>query len=561
MRIQKHALFTLLCLFSSLTGVLWAEKTPLHHDVYESWNTLSRQQLSDNGRFVSWEVNPQRGDGWLYIKDLQSGRKDSIPRGSHARFSSTSDFIAFFVEPEAAAVRQGKMDDLSRLEMPQRNLGVITLPDFNYQAAARVQSFVIPEEQTEHIIYHGIRLPEDTLAGSSLHMLNPVTSETWSWERVTDFSVSENGHLLAFVQAEQNSDTVYRIQTFNTITQNNTTIYETRDEIKGLQTDHQGIQLAFITHDDNDTAILYHWQESQESARSIVDPHTAGMPNDWVVSIHAQPEFSEEGNHLFFGTAPRPLPVPADTLLPEEKHSVDVWHYRDPLIQPMQLVRLSDEKKRSYQAVYHIDEGRMVQLADTDMPEIVIDKKGLGRYAMGYSLLPYLIRNSFESGDYRDVYLVDLTDGSRKLVVEKHRGSVHLSRSGDARLSPGGNYLVYYEQSDRNWYSRPVTGSEPVNLTSAIPVPLYDELHDAPSEPDPYGIAGWIEEDLFVLIYDRFDIWKVDPKGEEKPVSLTNGYGRANQIRFRYVNLNPDEPLIGRREQITLSAFAERTKQ
>jgi len=70
MRIQKHALFTLFYLFSSLTGLLWAEKTPLHHDVYESWNTLSRQQLSDDGRYVSWEINPQQGDGWLFIKDL-----------------------------------------------------------------------------------------------------------------------------------------------------------------------------------------------------------------------------------------------------------------------------------------------------------------------------------------------------------------------------------------------------------------------------------------------------------------------------------------------------------
>ncbi len=555
MRIQKHALFTLFYLFSSLTGLLWAEKAPLHHDVYESWNTLSRQQLSDDGRYVSWEINPQQGDGWLFIKDLEDGRKDSIPRGRNAQFASTSNFIAFFIEPEAEAVRQGKIDELSRLEMPQRNMGVITLPDFSHQRVDRVQSFVIPEGQTETIFYHNIRLPEDTLEGSNLHMLNPATSEIFSWERVTDYSVSANGHLLAFVHADQDSETVYRIQAFNTITQESSTIYETHDEIKGFQTDHLGMQLAFLTSNDEDPAALYLWQEGQDNAGLIVDWHTAGMYDDWVVSIHAQPEFSEEGKHLFFGTAPKPLPATPDTLLPEEKHSVDVWHYRDPLIQPMQLVRLSDEQKRSYQAIYHIDDGRMIQLADDEMPEVVIDKKLTGRFAMGYSLLPYLIRNSFESGDFRDVYLVDIQDGSRTMILEKHRGSVHRSRSGDARLSPGGNYLLYYEQSDRNWYSRPLTGNEPVNLTSSIPVPLNDELHDAPSEPDSYGIAGWVENDLYVLIYDRYDIWKVDPTGEEDPVSLTNGYGRENHIRFRYVNLNPDEPFIGRREQIMLSAF------
>ena len=561
MRIQKHAFFTLFCLFCLFTGILRAEKVPLDHDVYDSWNTLSRQKLSDDGRYISWEVNPQQGDGWLFIKDLQNDQKDSIPRGRHASFASTSGFVAFFIEPETEAVRQGKLDELSRLEMPQQKLGVLTLPDFTHQTFDRVQSFVIPEEQAEHIVYHSIRLPEDTLEGSSLHLLNPVNSETITWQGVTDYSVSENGHLLAFVQADQNDETIYTIQTYDILTKNSTTVHETRDEVKGLQADHQGIQLAFITHDENDSVTLYHWQEDQKSARSIVYSYTAGMHDDWVVSINARPEFSKDGKLLFFGTAPQPLPVPADTLLPEEKHNVDVWHYRDPLIQPMQLVRLSDEKKRSYRAVYHIDDDRMVQLADTKMPEIVIDNKGGGQYAMGYSLLPYLIQNSFESGDYRDVYLVDISDGTRKQILEKHRGSVHLSTRGDARLSPGENYLIYYQQSDRNWYSLPVTGGEAINLTAAIQVPLYDELHDAPSEPDPYGTAGWVDNDLYVLIYDRFDIWKVDPTGAEDPICLTNGYGRANQIRFRYVNLNPDEPFLGRREQITLSAFAERTKQ
>ncbi len=181
--------------------------------------------------------------------------------------------------------------------------------------------------------------------------------------------------------------------------------------------------------------------------------------------------------------------------------------------------------------------------------------------ALGESKLPYLIQNSFESGDYRDVFLVDLNTGERTFELRKHRGSVHLSRRGDARLSPGGSYLLYYSQQDRSWHAMSVADYSTVNLTAAIPYPMYDELHDAPSEPDPHGIAGWVDGDSYVLIYDRFDIWKLDPGGQEEAINLTNGYGRKNNIRLRYVDLDPDNEFVGRRDRIMLRAFHLRNKQ
>jgi hypothetical protein len=90
---------------------------------------------------------------------------------------------------------------------------------------------------------------------------------------------------------------------------------------------------------------------------------------------------------------------------------------------------------------------------------------------------------------------------------------------------------------------------------------MYNEEHDQPGYPWLYGILGWEEEDRHVLVYDRFDIWKVDPAGRNKPVSLTNGFGRKNRIQFNYVNLHRDEETIGRRDEIMLAAFNSNNKQ
>ena len=86
-------------------------------------------------------------------------------------------------------------------------------------------------------------------------------------------------------------------------------------------------------------------------------------------------------------------------------------------------------------------------------------------------------------------------------------------------------------------------------------------------------ISGkWIEGEKYVLVYDRYDIWKFDVNGEEKPVMITNGHGRKNNINFRYTDLtarggyrgfgrsNDDKEYLESKETIYLTAFNEKNK-
>ena len=51
-------------------SVLWAQKKPLDHDVYDSWQSVSGVKMSDNGKVLVWNVNPQEGDGTLYVRAI-----------------------------------------------------------------------------------------------------------------------------------------------------------------------------------------------------------------------------------------------------------------------------------------------------------------------------------------------------------------------------------------------------------------------------------------------------------------------------------------------------------
>ena len=588
------------------------EKMSLSHDDYENWKTLTRQQLSADGKWASWEVNPQQGDGMLYLRDLETGRKDSVARGSRPSFSPGSRYLAFSIKPPSDLVRQAKMDKESPREMPKDSLGIIILPGLERIVEERVKSFAVPEEESGWMVYHKEKeLPDttkkadnesDTLAtankpsnnnskGTTLVIFNPVTGDKHEFPGVTHYSLSKNGKLAAFIQEDSSA-----VMVFNTLTQLAARILETPGTAKSLSISEAGDQVAFIfspgsksveddengpqeknennpaTDQDEDAGDepdddkpeifdLWYWSEGAEEATMIVDTTTAGMPHGWSVSEHTSPGFTEKGDRLFFGTAEKPEPEPEDTLLREEKYRVDIWHYQDPRIQPQQLAELNRDRRKTYTAVYHIDRREMVQLADEQMPNLTTVQRGKGELEIGTSVKPYRIQSSFEAGSYSDVYLVNVNTGERRLVLEKYRGSALRSVHGSDGLSPEGNYLLYYSQADSNWHAMTTAGNRTRNLTADIPRPVYNELHDQPSDPRPYGIAGWVEGDRYVLVYDRYDIWITDPEGNEPPVSLTGHYGRDSGIRLRYINLDPEKESIGRREEILLSAFNENNKQ
>jgi len=69
-------------------------------------------------------------------------------------------------------------------------------------------------------------------------------------------------------------------------------------------------------------------------------------------------------------------------------------------------------------------------------------------------------------------------------------------------------------------------------------VHFFNEDHDTPSTPPPYGLAGWTKDDRQVLIYDRYDIWQVSPDGSGAR-NLTDGIGRKDETQMRYVRLDP----------------------
>ncbi len=575
----------LFCFFFVFSGFS-QEKKRLSHDDYAGWKTLSRSQLTPDGDWVVFEVSPQDGDGELIIRHIDSGHEEIVARGYRASVSPGGSYVAFHIKPPQAVERQAKVDKKKREEMPPDSLGIFVFDTRQLEKFPALESFSMPEETSDWMVYvidHArIVLPDEEeeevqpedpsleeeeeeeeeeekeKPAKVMNVYNPLTGQSAAVKGVTEYAVSPLGNLVAGLTEVKAKDTLslWEVVAVETGGLESRILDSRHGEMKQLNLDHEGRQLAWLFSSDTvkeKTYSLYLYGYGRSLLNEVVNDATAGMPEGHGPSEHSKPYFSDNGQRLFFGTAPLPEEAPEDTLLSEEKYSLDVWHWEDPMLQSQQKAMLNRLQRRSFDAVYHIRQAKLVQLADEDMPGVALDPENNVLKGLGQSPAPYMVERQWTGGNPRDLYVVDLNDGSRTLVAEKVEAN--------ADLSPGGNYVVWYDTGSRDWMVYSIQRETTLQLSAGIPHPVFDEENDLPMFARPHGLAGWTAGDEYVLIYDRFDVWKVDPTGRRPVENITKGYGRENDIRFRIQNLDDKAHFISLNEDIILSAFQNQSKQ
>ncbi len=572
-------------------------KRPLDHDAYDVWNAITARLLSPDGAWLAYTVEPGKGDGTLRVKALAGSAEAVLSRGARPRFTRDSRHLIFAIRPMEAVVDSLKAAGKKGDALPKDSLGILDLRSLGGGGeplvfrTERVKSFKTPEEAGGWVAYLLEKAPkeppQDTTRGTqekrrpeagketgkktggrkegkkaegtTLVLRNLETGEEFRFEDVTEYALTEDGRWLVYAASSKDgtADGVYAVATRSGA---RTALLTGKGAYEKLALAKDGRQAAFLTDRDDpdaDPAVftLYHARLGEGEARPAAKAGSPGIPEGWEVSRNGDVSFSEEGTRLFFGTAPRPEPEPEE--VPEdEKVVVDIWNWKDPLIQPMQLARAERERKRTYLAYVPTSGGPVVQLGRKEIPEVRVARKGEGAVAIGLSTLPYGPLVSYDA-TYGDVYLVDVGTGEAERILEKlRRPTLGYTLS----LSPGGRYLHWWDGEERAWYVMDVEERTPRNVTAALPYPVHDELDDHPQPPPPYGVAGWTEGDRALLVYDRFDVWSVDPSGRKPPRSITEGVGRREGLRFRYVSLDRDREAIPEREDLLLSAFHLRTK-
>ena len=356
MNLKKFLLLILLLISIGLS----AQKKPLDHSVYDGWKNIQGAQISNNGNWVNYEINPQEGDGWLYFYNAKNNALDSIARGSDASISANNDFIAFLIKPTFAETRAAKKEKKKRDEMPKNKLGIKDLKSGEINIIEDIKSFKTAEEDQSWMAYLKEKKIEkkapkkDTTEanpsenasnengprgrgaqagapkgktpeakGTELVILNPANKKEYTFTNVTDYEIAKNGAIISYLQLTTDTakNDTCTLNLFNTKTEQSTVIFKEVGTLKNLSLNNDGGNVAFIFSADTAKVKVYDLFLSQKAsmANKVVNMETNGMFEGWSVSENGSLSFSENGNRLFFGTAVKPVEEPESVTETEVK--------------------------------------------------------------------------------------------------------------------------------------------------------------------------------------------------------------------------------------------------
>ncbi|MFT6972542.1 MAG: hypothetical protein ACJAXX_003125, partial [Roseivirga sp.] len=547
-KITLFSIFMVLMLFQAT-----AQKKPITHDVYDDWKSIQSTNISNDGNWAAYAINPQVGDGVLEIRNINSEKIYRVERAGRFAFSDNSDFVVGTVNPEFQKERALKLKKTSAAKMPKDSLFVLNLKSGELKTIARVKNYQLPNESAEWMAYlhekpmdekagkkeedaeekeggekeekEEVKKPKLKSKGTELVLFNMKSGAEQRFDGVTEYEMSKKGNYLFFEKDEADSLNPAAVFAFQTKGMKLMTLNQGMKDYKKMTPDEDGEQLVFFAtnsekKEEDKYFNLMYWKAGAEAAKIVADTTTKGLPQNWMVSDNSNPKFSESGRRLYFGTAPRPFKYDYEadtTLLDDEKPDVDVWSYNDPYIQPMQKLRANRDKNRSYDALLDLKSMKLTQLGSFQLESIYLETKEDRDFVVAMDDQSYRVQYTWDTQIPRDYYKVNTSTGQSTLLLQANQGF--------ASLSDGGNYLTWYDGEQQDWMIMDVATSSIRNMTDGMAVSFANELHDSPSLPGSYGAAGWSEKDAAFLIYDRYDIWKFDPKGKSAPENLTNGLG------------------------------------
>lgn len=564
---MKSKIFTLLAALATLVFLspLYAQKRPMDHDVYDSWEKVSQFLVSDNGNVIVWIVSPQEGDGRLVVRNSTPDKRKArvrelvVPRGGSPSLDPKGRWLYCRISPEFAKTRQEKIKKVKKEDMTKDTLAVIDLGKMSVRKLAAVESYSVGLDAKPYVAYKssweekpdttkGAGNPKRPAKGkvkSGLIVFNPATEAADTLLNVERYVFSRDGKRLAITTKKDKKDS---LSADAVLLRNYMEIAAYDTLAKGHKAYGNPVfsdncrQVAFTaTSDTNKTGNKMYslflskialpkvpYQGILAVTKEIVGRGTEAFCTEgWTLNENSEPFFSKSGNRIFIGVAP--IRPPKDTTIVDfETAELDIWNWDSPYTPPQQKKRLNNTLKKTYLAVIDLNNGgKLMPLTTSVSDNIRLVGGGDGDWALSLDDGKYILSSAWDYNSYTDISLVSLRDGARKMVAEK--------LNAVADVSPSGKYLIWYNLDDYNFYTYNPASGRTANLTSQTGTAFYDEENDRPMPSGAYDSSPrWLDNDEAVLIADRYDVWKFSPDGDVAE-NLTNGIGRAEHLHFRTI--------------------------
>ncbi len=545
-----RSLFLCLILWGSVLDVFSQQTLPtLKTEDYKQWQSLAGYQLSDDGRWVAYQVRLVEGNDTLFLKSAVLDKQYQFALASNAIFTPDSKWAAFrigFSEKTLEAMQEKK----TPVEYKAKLLNLETGGEESFES---IQQFAFSGDG-RHLILEAYPPKDSKTKGRDLIVRNLQTGATRNIGNVAEWKLNKKGDLLAYtIDADKKRGN--GVELFNLATNQVTTLASDTTAFLKLSWEKEGQALAFLqairdTGFTDPTHRVYAFKNLYLAPQKMVfDPSKQGVGSDSMrIKESYTPLWSRDLTTIFLGIEEwTPAPPKGKSGGEEGKiPGVEVWHWKDDPVIPVQRKTLNRDQDYAFLSAWNLESGRFVRFADEKAKDAVI--AGNHKTVILEDKTPYQPQFRLEHADY---YLADVQTGQRKSVMKNFVTDYFYGSS------PDGKYLLYFK--DGHWFTYDIVKGRHLNLTEKIEQPFWNTRYDGPRDEKPsFGMGGWMKGDTEVLLYDEFDTWAVKPDGTGARL-LTDG--RKDGLIYRFNRLDFEEDYIDPAQPLVFNVFGDKTKK
>lgn len=519
-----------------------ATRRPLEIADYARWRSIDGETLSPDGRFVAWSFGRVRGDDTLHVRAVDGSAAHTVAFASGPLFSDDGRWVAYEIG-HPFADRAGGDDDLPA------SAGLMDLATGETWSWENSDDFGFSPGSSHFWIKKVAADPDADHDGTDVLLRDLSDGSVELLGSVDELEFDDAGRWLAYTvdAADQAGNGLYLLET-------TTGARRTLDQAEARYTrltwadDAPAVAvLRGTTPDDTEERDNTLVAVTALGSGSTVTRFTPadGLTSGWLLSEKGDLAWNDPGTIVFAGARPQAptLEEWPDTALPLA--DVNIWHWADDRIQSQQQRAAARDRNRTWRVAAHLTSGRLTPLDEDQRFTTAVTPDG--RWAIGRDDAPYV---SDWKPAYADWTRIDTRTGEPTTIVEGvDRG---------LGLSPLGTHWLYWRDGHVHAYD--VDAGTHVNLTDGAPVSFVDTEWDYFGERPPWGLGGYTADGQGVLLYDRYDVW-LQPLDGGSPTNLTGGWGEANQVRLRLLQLDPDAETVDLDAPVHLRGFGTRTKQ
>ncbi len=565
-----------------------------------SFRAMSTNTLSPDGQWFAYRLAPLEGDSEVVVRSTTGSQEYTFPVGASASamsFSDDSRWIAIgtsLTTAEAEAARRARRP-------VQNGVTIINLSNGETVEIPKIRRFAFSGELSTWIALDrygadtggaaaapaggrggaapAANAPRDTRPrGTDLILRELQTGTEINVGNVSEFGFNKSGKYLALViDAADQAGNGLQIRDMTTGT------------ITSLETDKafyermswaiEGDALTMLKGTDDRqfrerlySVVGFTGFGSGTPKKTVFDPkQDKTFPEGMAVSGNRTPTWNDDRTAMIFGIADlTPVPRPAGrgngagdgaaegegrqggagAAGMTERPNLVIWHYKDPRLQSQQQVQENADRNFSYPTLYRPADSTLIRLADEEVPSVTVT--GRGKWAIGSSEDAYELMGNLNGQRFRDIYAVDTTTGKR-VTVKKNL------RWGNS-ASPDSTKYLFYE--NKHFYVFDIETGQVRNITEKVPSSFVNTEDDHNIVDPPSNVLGWSADNQYVLLSDRWDIWRVPVAAGEAAVNLTVN-GKKDQIRYqnRVPGIYENERGIDLTKPQYFSVMAEWTKR